>query len=279
MLPQGAWALPLPKPGQLGALSRAAELAKPSPLLEDGVNFAGIIALNNCSASLVRLETSLPDDKALVLTNGHCNENGFSEPGESMVDYPSSRTMRLLSPDGQSTLARLQAERIVYATMTKTDMLLYRLNETYDSIERRTGTRALTLRSQHPKAERKMAVVSGYWKKIYRCSVDRFIPTLREDHWTWEDSIKYLQPGCETIGGTSGSPILDVETHEVIGVNNTGNEDGEKCTMNNPCEVDSQGNVTFEKGTSYGQETYWVYGCMDANGTLDLTRPGCQLPH
>jgi hypothetical protein len=101
---------------------------------------------------------------------------------------------------------------------------------------------------------------------------------LKEAGWTSHDSIRYTQPGCATIGGTSGSPIIDAETREVVGVNNTGNENGRKCTMDNPCEVDEAGNVSVVYKAAYGQETFWIYSCLDAAQHLDLSVAGCLLP-
>ncbi len=88
-----------------------------------------------------------------------------------------------------------------------------------------------------------MSIPSGYWKRVWNCAVDGFVPTVREDQWSWRDSIRY-NAGCDTIGGSSGSPIVDDATGAVIGVNNTGNESGGRCTLNNPCEVASNGTVT-----------------------------------
>jgi V8-like Glu-specific endopeptidase len=152
------------------------------------------------------------------------------------------------------------------------------VNETYASIKSRLNVDALTLAKQGPANGAGMAVVSGYWKRIYTCSVQATIPQLREGSWTWQSSIKYQQPGCETIGGTSGSPVVSTSTGEVIGVNNTGNEDGERCTVNNPCEVDAAGNITVDQGAAYGQQTWWLYTCLTANRTLDLNKTGCELP-
>ena len=101
--------------------------------------------------------------------------------------------------------------------------------------------------------------------------------TLREGSWTFKDSIRFTQPGCETIGGTSGSPIISASSYEVIGVNNTTNESGARCTVDNPCEIDSMGNVTFEKGASYGQQLYQLYTCVNSSNGIDLNIPGCKL--
>jgi V8-like Glu-specific endopeptidase len=242
-----------------------------------GTDFTGIAALSNCSASLVRYAESVSTDKALVLTNGHCYEGGFLQPGQVLVNKASTRSITLLKPDS-SRAGTVRADKILFGTMTKTDMILYEVNATYASIKSRLNVTPLTLAKQGPADGAGMAVVSGYWKRIYTCSVQATIPQLREGDWTWQNSIKYQQPGCETIGGTSGSPVVSTATGEMIGINNTGNEDGERCTVNNPCEVDADGNVTVDQGAAYGQQTWWLYTCLTANRTIDLNKSGCELP-
>ena len=242
-----------------------------------GTDFTGIAALSNCSASLVRYAESVSTDKALVLTNGHCYEGGFLQPGQVLVNKASTRSITLLKPDS-SRAGTVRADKILFGTMTKTDMIVYEVNETYASIKSRLNVTPLTLAKQGPADGAGMAVVSGYWKRIYTCSVQATIPQLREGDWTWQNSIKYQQPGCETIGGTSGSPVVSTTTGEMIGINNTGNEDGERCTVNNPCEVDADGNVTVDQGAAYGQQTWWLYTCLTATRTIDLNKAGCELP-
>ncbi|MEV6287748.1 serine protease [Kribbella sp. NPDC051770] len=263
-----------------GSQAHAVEVAEPSAApakaAAPGADYVGIAKLSNCSASLVRYAESAGTDKAMVLTNGHCYEGGFLNPGVVLVNRASSRSITLLRPDA-SNAGTVRASRILYGTMTKTDMIVYEVNETYNAIKTRLNVTPLTLAKQGPANGAGMAVVSGYWKRIYTCSVQATIPTLREGDWTWKSSIKYLQPGCETIGGTSGSPVVSTTTGEVIGVNNTGNEDGARCTVNNPCEVDANGNVTVDQGAAYGQQTWWLYTCLTASRTIDLNKSGCQL--
>lgn len=241
-------------------------------------DFEGIVSLNGCSGSLVRFENSKDSDLGMVLTNGHCSERGFPQPGEVVYGQPSRVIFGLLNSKAQ-TIGSTQAKEIIYSTMTKTDVTLYRLRETYAAITARTGIRPLTMSSQHPKLNDKIEVISGYWKRGFTCSVDKFIYQLKEADWTCEDSMRYSQPGCETYGGTSGSPIILAGSRIVIGVNNTGNDNGDRCTENNPCEVDTQGNVSYRQGWSYGQQTYWFYSCLNSNNEVDLGVSGCLLPH
>lgn len=240
------------------------------------VDFTGIVALSNCSGSVVRPPNAGQNDPAYVLTNGHCVE--FMAAGEVIVNQRSSRTFKLLDSSGNATIATLRATRLAYATMTDTDIALYQLKQTYAQIES-LGSRALPLSATHPVAGTNIAVVSGYWKQIYNCQIEAFVYQLREYVWTWSDSIRYVSAStCQTIGGTSGSPIVDVATGAVVGANNTANEDGQTCTLNNPCEVDQSGTVTVRPDARYGQQTYQINTCIGAGNAINLSLPGCALP-
>lgn len=248
----------------------------------DGFSYDGIIALSNCSGSLVRFKSSQDTDKALLLTNGHCFSTsvfgGMLNPGEVVVNYPQKNTVQLLTKNG-SSLANIATTRVLYATMTATDITLFELANTYAEIGKSAGVRALTLADTVPAMGQPIQIPSGYWKRTYACSTDVLIPELREAGYVFKQSIRFSQPGCETIGGTSGSPIVSSQTGEVIGINNTGNEDGEECTMNNPCEVDNQGQVSVHKTRSYGQQTYLLYGCLSSGpDRINLNQPSCLLP-
>ncbi|EFL34541.1 conserved hypothetical protein [Streptomyces viridochromogenes DSM 40736] len=248
-------------------------ITNPAP---KGVNFAGTVALNNCSGSVVRMPDSEDNDPALVMTNGHCLESGFPGPGEVLVDKASSRTFGLLGASG-SRVATLRAAKLAYGTMTDTDVAFYQLTTSYAQIKSSYGINALTLNDSHPVAGSAISIPSGYWKRIYSCDIDGFVPTLKEGDWTWKDSVRYTS-ACNTIGGTSGSPVVDQASGKVVAINNTGNEDGERCTVNNPCEVDANGNVTVRKGINYAQETYRIPSCFGIDNKLDLSASGCVLP-
>jgi V8-like Glu-specific endopeptidase len=246
-----------------------------SPTLQ-AVTLAGTVALSNCSGSVVRFPNSLDTDPALVLTNGHCLETGFPEPGEVIVNRASSRTFGLLNSAG-TRVATLRASKIAYSTMTDTDATIYQLTTTYATIKSSYGISALTVQDTHPTAGTAITVASGYWKRLYSCNIDGFVYRMKEGDWTWKDSVRYTS-ACQTIGGTSGSPVVDQATGKVVAVNNTGNEDGESCTVNNPCEVDAAGNVTVRQGINYAQETYQFPACFTTRNQLNLSAAGCTLP-
>ena len=269
------FALVIAGAGAAPAVAAPAESDTAAPAIQ-AVNFAGTVSLSNCSGSVIRMPDSEDDDPALVLTNGHCLETGFPAAGEVIVDRASTRSFGLLNSAG-TRVGTLRASKIAYATMTDTDAAIYQLTRTYGQIRSTYGINALTLNDTHPVAGTAISVVSGYWKRIYNCSIDGFVYRLKEGGWTWKDSVRYTS-ACQTIGGTSGSPVIDNATGKVVAVNNTGNEDGQSCTVNNPCEVDASGNITVRQGINYAQQTYQIPACFGIDNKLDLGATGCVLP-
>jgi hypothetical protein len=200
------------------------------------------------------------------------------DPGEVIVHRQSSRRFRVLGPNAEN-LGRVNASEVIYSTMTGTDMTLYLLNETYAQILSDYNVRPFTLSSAHPTIGTPIEVVSGYWERGYTCKIEFFAHELDEGGYAMFDSVRYSRPGCEVIGGTSGSPVIAQGTRNVIAINNTGNEDGERCTMNNPCEIDESGKVTYVQGYTYAQQTYLIYSCLNDQNQLDLNKTGCKLAH
>src|SRR3954454_25129181 len=195
----------------LGAAAVAVDtgaIAGPAPAQAvTATTLASTIALSNCSASLVRYPSSVSTDRAMMLTNGHCYEGGYLGAGQVLQNRTTGRSGTLLTSSGRS-LGTVRADRVLYATMTGTDVTLYRLTSTYATLSSRYGATALTISAAHPAAGASIDIPSGYWKEIWNCKIDSFVSTLREDVWTWHDSIRY-ETGCYTTHGTSGFPIVD----------------------------------------------------------------------
>ena len=242
-----------------------------------GYDFEGIFKLSNCSGSLVAFNGQPLSSKAIVMTNGHCISapGGFLKPGEVWSNRSVSRSMKVY--DSNMKLHTIKATQILYATMTNTDVAFYELNESFNEIYKRTNVRPFLLDSVRPLTGISIDIISGYWDRGYSCEIDGFVFAMREDAWTFKDSIRYTE-GCDTIGGTSGSPIIARGERRVVAINNTSNESGRRCTMNNPCEVDEQGEVTVRKGVRYGQQTYNTYTCLTPDFRIEPNRNGCTLP-
>jgi len=240
-------------------------------------DFEGIVKLSNCSGSLIAFNGQPLSSKAIVMTNGHCIQKpgGFLNPGEVWVNRANTRSMKIF--DKEMKLHNVQATKILYATMTNTDVAFYELSESYDQILAKTKIRPFLLDSVRPLEGISIEIISGYWDRGYSCEIDGFVFNIREADWTFTDSIRYTA-GCDTIGGTSGSPIISTGSRNVVAINNTSNESGQRCTMNNPCEVDEVGQVSVRKGVRYGQQTYNTYTCLTPDFRFELNKAGCELP-
>ena len=274
------WAAPAPQAAQTAQTAQTTQAAQATRTAQAARakpgDLANTVALSNCSASLVRFPTSRRSDRALMLTNGHCYEGGFLSAGQILRNQASTRTGTLLDAAGAS-VGTVQADRIIYATMDKTDVTLYRLDETYAALRARTGGTPYTIRATKPTGTERVYIPSGYWQRVWECRLQGFVHRLYEADWTWQNSLRYAKP-CETIGGTSGSPVVDSKRRDLIGINNTGSVDGERCTLDNPCEVDRRGRLTVDQGRRYGQQTWWLTTCVNHARQLDLTVRGCRLP-
>ncbi len=251
---------------------------KSNEQLDPNYDFNGIVKLSNCSGSLVRFAGMQDSAKAVMMTNGHCVSTGMFggmiKPNTAMVNEAVSRSFKVYNRDGK--MVSINATKLMYATMTGTDVAFYELNETYKDLLAK-GVDSFDFDGNRPTLGLKIDIVSGYWDRGYRCNIDAFIHTLKEADYVMKDSIRYTNSGCNTIGGTSGSPIIESGKRVVIGINNTGNESGKKCTMNNPCEVDERGNIQVKAKASYGQQTYHVYSCLTLDFKIDVNKAGCEL--
>jgi V8-like Glu-specific endopeptidase len=243
-----------------------------------GFDFEGIVKLNNCSGSLIRFAGEPETAKAVVLTNGHCLGGmfgGMPKPGEVIANRVVSRDMKIF--DKEMNLFPIKATKILFAAMTDTDITLYELSQTYAEILNKYKVHSFILDSVKPQEGTDVDIVSGYWEKGYACQIESIIYRVKEAGWIFTDSIRYAA-GCETIGGTSGSPLIARGTRNVIAINNSANENGQKCTMNNPCEENENGDITVMKDRKYGQQTYNIYSCLRPDFTVDLSVQGCLLP-
>jgi Trypsin-like peptidase domain len=243
---------------------------------------------SNCSASLVTVKGRAPSAAAWVLTNGHCidrktNRAGtpsVREAGKVLHKFPLSASFALETGNDATPRVCVEAEEIVYATMTLADIAIYRLAESYEAIERRTGVKPMML-SEAPNISPgvRVHVPSAFWQDNQTCETGEPVQKLRESIFEWGPLMR-LTRACRTMGGFSGSPVVREDVGEVIGVQGTVQEGtAEPCSLDNPCEMTGDGKwVVAEKGTTYMHFVHPYYRCLDGNGEFDLMKPGCPLP-
>ncbi|MEV6647800.1 serine protease [Amycolatopsis sp. NPDC051371] len=232
----------------------------------------GAVELNGCVGSVVRTPTSRPHDPALLLTNGHCVQGERPAPGAALVDRPADFEAPIADHQGYPKVTP-RANRLLYATMTGTDIALYRLDKTYAQL---STAKVFRLTSSPMRAGDVLAM--AYTSTRLHCTAEAVVPHLREGGYQQDNAIRYAtSPDCAPWHGTSGSALLAPDGVTVVGIHNTHNDAGEQCTADNPCEVGADGSVTSVEGRGYGQQVSGIAACVGQGSKLDLTRPGCAL--
>ncbi|MCB0415481.1 MAG: trypsin-like peptidase domain-containing protein [Bdellovibrionales bacterium] len=238
----------------------------------DSSLFEGIVAVPGCSGSLVHFKGQPLNQPAVILTNDHCVED------QAYNEYTTNKIfimrVNIYNKNREVIRGELYTSKILYAVQTQTDMAFLALNKTYEEIYDQYGIRPFELMESGLEAQSAISVISGYWNKVYSCNIVDIVYKIKESTWYWSESYGYF---CNTVGGTSGSPIIEEGTRNVVGVNNTGYEGGEACTLNNPCEMDEENNVQVFTDKNYGQQTKYIYSCLSEDFSIDLNKAGCRL--
>ena len=250
-------------------------LVVPPAAAADGGRFMGTARLPGCSGAVVRWASALDEDRAVVITNGHCVRRPFLGARETLVDRKQWRRIELL--DGRGDVAMtVRGVRLLYASMYRTDLAVLQLRETYADLAA-GGVTPLSLASRGPSRGDEVRIPSGYWREQRSCTTTGTTYRLHEREWDWWRSIRLPAPdGCAIRGGYSGSPIVARKTGLVVGIANTGYVGGRRC-IDSACEENRRGDVVMRKDMNYGQQTWWLLTCVGADRSFDLDAPGCKL--
>src|SRR5690606_17517831 len=153
--------------------------------------------LSNCSGSLVTFKGAPKTNKAIVMTNGHCLP--VTGPREVIVNKPTKPDAHVGLFDANKKLNKLPLSRVIYATMSSTDVTFFEATMTYAEIEKKFNTEAFTLNDEIVRLGTSIEVVSGYWEISTVCEAEGIAPFLREGVYVWENAIRYSSK-CMTKG-------------------------------------------------------------------------------
>jgi V8-like Glu-specific endopeptidase len=220
-------------------------------------NLEGAASIGSCSASVVKTDRTRLSDPALLLTNGHCVPERPA-PGQTLRDVAIEIPVTIGDRQGYLQ-AKANTTHLVHATMSGTDTALYRLDQTYAQLHAK-GVKIFKLAGRSAKPGEQVDIISSGNGNRFKCTIDAVVPHLREEGYTQDNAYRY-DPECKPSHGGSGSPIVLRDGVTVVGVHSTGNDNGEQCTANNPCEVAADGTVTVRQGARYGQQITHLAAC------------------
>lgn len=257
------------------AVCTIAALMAPTP-----ANSNITLPASRCSGALAIMQGMPPDQKALLLTNGHCIGfgsylNRFLAPGETYAGRSVSG-IALVGNEKQNS-GRLRYRRLLFATMTGTDLAVFELEKSYAAILREVpNVKVYTVSRSVPIAGTNTTIRSARQNMTFRCTVEAVVPVLKEGPWTWSNLVRFAaQDDCRFRPGVSGSPVLS-RNGQLVALAQTFNSGGMACSINNPCEVGSDGStiVPSQVGQSYGTPTALLYDCLEGP-RFNFAKPGC----
>jgi hypothetical protein len=257
----------------------------------------GAVAMHGvgaCSGALVTFKGRGMATRALVLSAGHCANRGsvqiplrqasiaMLDVGEVLYRAEYRRALTLETGNSEEPRTCVEADQVVYATLTGADVMLLRLTETYEQIERRAGVKPLIV-SEDTAFPAGLAVTmpSALWQNDRACQVEVIVEKVKESRWIWGPLLRLRMDAdtCTAPRGASGAPVIRTDTSEVIGLFGTmGDTAGTPCELNNPCEVKSDGSaVVVAKNQNYVHFVHQFYSCLDTAREIDLDVRGCSL--
>ena len=246
----------------------------------------------DCSAVLIdtgRSET----EKAYVLTNGHCSHIEIEYIGTKDV-FINEETFFAFTAnfyfDSERKAVSFKGNKLVYLTMSGTDIAIYELDHTIADLKSR-GFNFFKISKKIPKGNEKVINVgmpmnhmpmNSMYIHYSECKLLGHA-SIKENVWSWPESLRH---NCSAVGGMSGSPLIDIKTNEIIGLVNTVVEDEmmsePDCSMGKPCEIKLDKIEKIEKISThpefnYAQRVDKLALCFKENGDFDLNLESCKL--
>jgi hypothetical protein len=229
-----------------------------------------------------------PNAPAYVLTNGHCQGTAHKLPTnrEIIVNRPTKTQFTVnYFHDFKAERLTIPVKRLVYGTMKNTDIAILELTKTQQDLIA-AGVVPLQIAPTPPESG-EPAIVVGVPSEGVKDELNFLhsvtcrtgeLANVKEDVYNWKKSIRHR---CSIVGGMSGSPMISLKTHRVIGIINTGVNDNAtkqpQCSLNRPCEVAQNGSIQTFPQENYGQLVDRIPSCFNSQGVFDLTQSSCQL--
>ncbi|TWC14879.1 MULTISPECIES: serine protease [unclassified Pseudomonas] len=233
----------------------------------------------SCTATL--LDTREPSltgpTPAYVLTSGHCIETGN---GNIVTDKPVSGIMQFDYFADTPQFKTYSLKKVAWRSMQGVDLAIVELDTSLQELINE-GIQPLELAQQKPAYDTDVLIVSaplGFENATLRMAACTLQPAqeIIEGPWVWRNN---LMTRCQDIaGGSSGGPILDRHSNEIIGVVGTGNLAAglTPCDEDAPCTRIGDSYKAIAENI-YGNPTVLLNGCFIQGHLASDASSSCSL--
>lgn len=233
----------------------------------------------SCTATLLDTQDSSTAEPtpAYVLTAGHCIEKGN---GNIVIDKPVSGVMQFDYFADTPLFKTYPLKKVAWRSMQGVDLAIVELDVSLQKLIKE-GIQPLELARQKPAEGTDVLIVGapqGFDKVTLRVAACTLQPAqeLVEGPWVWRNN---LMTRCQDIaGGSSGSPILDRHSNEIIGVVGTGNlaVGFAPCDEHAPCTLVGDVYKAIPKNV-YGNPTVLLNRCFIQGRIVNDATSSCPL--
>jgi hypothetical protein len=254
-----------------------------SELLSEDIRYSGVAKLSvagSCTGSWIIPREGAPEDApAYLFSAGHCYSTSFgtSELVRNREIANGVASFRYFIDTPAERRVTVPVRRVVWASMANTDVAVFELGATVSEL-RRQGLSPLTL-GDHVEDElivRGIPVsgtpIEDQYLREAGCQFQGVF-NLIEFVWTFR---RFLRHDCADIrGGSSGSPVINRRSGEVVGVMSTTVEGESSCYLGTPCVIGGEQPEVLEG--SYSAPVWGWNVCFAADGRFDPEAAGCPL--
>jgi len=233
----------------------------------------------SCTATL--LDTQDPSvtqaTPAYVLTSGHCIEKGN---GNIVTDKPVSGVMQFDYFADTALFKTYALKKVAWRSMQGVDLAIIELDVSLQKLIEE-GIQPLELARQKPADGTDVLIVSapqGFEQTTLRMAACTLQPAreIVEGPWVWRNNV---MTRCQDIaGGSSGGPIVNRRSNEIIGVIGTGNLAAgfAPCDEHAPCTLVGDTYKTIPKNV-YGNPTVFLNECFIRGYIVKDATSSCPL--
>lgn len=233
----------------------------------------------SCTAALLDTQdpSAIEATPAYVLTAGHCIEK---TNGNIVTDRLASGVMQFDYFADTAPFKTYPLKKVVWRSIQGVDLAIIELEVSLQALLKE-GIRPLKLAERKPADGTDVLIVSapkGFDKVTLRMAACTVQPAqeLVEGPWVWRNT---LMTRCRDIaGGSSGAPLIDRYSNEIIGVIGTGNLAAgyAPCEEHAPC-TPVGGVYKAIPGNIYGNPTAFLNLCFSQGRIADDATSSCPL--
>jgi V8-like Glu-specific endopeptidase len=227
----------------------------------------------SCTASFIEIPNMNPDSPAIVITNGHCASDFYSDNTihtNSLIN--ATLIFNKLEGVSEDKWIQVKAKKLLYSTMKGMDLAIIQLDIS-NKLLMEKGVVPIKISTSAPFIGSKL-ITYGYPRFLnplfLRKSEDYLgkSSNVSEFIWLWKNlfSSKFQN----IYSGSSGSPVFASNENALFGIINTTTIGAiGECELGAPCEIKKNEKPKVLDNTSYIVDVTSLYKCFN-NGVFDL---------